>query len=82
MFAKLAAYPSGKIGCKPRGFDDLDETLHFQTLVFCLANYVNYAKSVPRRPLYVIDHERFNLPFRRFESQAELFLQHSEYRTY
>ena len=28
--------------------------------------------SVPRRPLYVVDHERFDRSFRRFELQAEL----------
>ena len=36
--------------------------------------------SVPRRLLYVIDHERFDRPFRRFEFQAELSLDRSEYR--
>ena len=29
----------------------------------------------------MIDHERFDRPFRRFEFQAELFLEHSEYRS-
>ena len=38
--------------------------------------------SVPRRPLYVVDHERFDRPFRRFELQAELSLDRSEYRTF
>src|SRR5580704_16105228 len=36
--------------------------------------------SVPRRLLYVVDHEGLNRSFRRFELQAELSLDRSEYR--
>ena len=35
--------------------------------------------SVHRRLLYMVDHERFNRSFRRFEFQAELSLDRSEY---
>jgi len=56
-FAKLAAYRSREMASQAQGFDDMDEALHFQALVACLANYVDedtkQSPNPPERP----DHE-------------------------